>query len=63
MNIVKCMCGAPKCEIRIRRCEKNLFLQDKFGKEHLMYLTPNTIVDLITMLREILDSMAKGEGE
>ena len=56
--MIKCACNAKDCKIGIYFDERNLWFVDKNGKEHLMYLEPNTVVELIKGLKDVLVNMA-----
>ncbi|GIU69752.1 MAG: hypothetical protein KatS3mg002_0988 [Candidatus Woesearchaeota archaeon] len=53
---VKCSCKSEDCNIKIRidRMTSGIWFTDKEGKETLMDLDANTIVKLITELRNFL---------
>lgn len=55
--MIKCSCGDKDCKTRIKFDENRLWFEDEEGKETLMYLDANTIVDLIRKLKEILIKM------
>lgn len=59
----KCACrdSACKTELRLNSAPNELWMMDKEGKETLMYLDANTIVDLIKTLRVNLLRMAMEE--
>jgi len=59
--MIKCACGDPECKIRINfdSASQALWFTDKEGMETLMYLDANTIVDLISRLKEVLLSLTQ----
>ena len=59
MSVVRCACGEEECKIRIKLETWDdgyiyLWFTDKDGKETLMYLDPNTTVELIHALKDAL---------
>ena len=58
MCTVKCACGDENCKIQIKIYvmdgEIHLWFTDKNGEETLMYLDPNTVVELIHVLKSVL---------
>jgi len=52
--MIKCACGSKECPIELYINGKELWFIDKQGHETLMYLSPNSIVELIYQLKEAL---------
>lgn len=52
---IKCACGESRCRIGLRfDCEPVImFLTDKYGNNHAMYLKKSTIKDLIKQLKKL----------
>lgn len=61
IKMIKCACNTKDCKIGIYFDQDHLWFVDKNGKETLMYLDPNTIVELIKKLKEVLVSMVDKE--
>ena len=58
-SVIKCACGEEKCKVMIKLETWDdggiyLWFTDKDGKETLMYLDPNTTVELIHALKNAL---------
>ncbi len=60
--MVKCSCGDADCKIKVTISGVSdtveVWFIDKNGKETLMYLDANGIVDLVYELRKALNSLA-----
>jgi hypothetical protein len=52
--MTNCICQEKDCKIKIRFDGNRLWFTDNVGKETVMYLNPNTTVELITLLKGIL---------
>lgn len=51
-RIVKCACGFRDCKIGVNASENGLFLTDKYGNEHLMYIDDKNSKELISILEQ-----------
>ena len=58
MSEIRCGCGDGKCLTHIQMWKNEFWFHTKDGKEHLMYLSANTIIEMIHALQECLREMA-----
>ena len=59
---VKCQCGDPGCKVQLTLDGSRIFIIDKNGKEHLMYVDPNTIVDIAKNAHQMLLTFLTPDG-
>lgn len=62
--MIKCACGDAKCQIALRPEDLyRMMIIDKDGKDHLMYLDANGIVQLIRMGKRMINAQINSKTE
>ncbi len=57
--MIQCTCGKPDCKAGLSFDTGGIYLHDKEGRESLMYVDPNAIVDIIRELRKMLTNLTQ----
>jgi hypothetical protein len=60
---VRCACGNKECKIKVYISRREFWFTDPEGKEYLMYLDANAIIEMMGELRCALLAQANHEEE